>query len=152
MNVKSFVKENRIKQEELAQLFECTQSNVSNIVSGKRNLTKLQIRLLIEKYGVDKVMPYADQGEMPQGAKVTVNAPVISGNEGPVQAGNNNKMELPPSVPVTDSASLIALMNNMLAVQQKHMQQYAEILASKDAELAKRDQQIDRMIDILEKK
>lgn len=151
MDVKSFVKENRIKQDELAQLFECTQSNVSNIVSGKRNLTKLQIRLLIEKYGVDKVMPYADQNEMPQGTIVSVTAPVITDNTAPVQAGNNNKMEL-PQTPGTDSASLIALMNNMLAVQQKQMQQYAEILASKDAELAKRDQQIDRMIDILEKK
>lgn len=151
MDLKKFIKDNRISQVELSTLFDCKPGHVSNIVNGKRSITQLQIRLLIEKYGVDKVMPYADQGEMPQGAIVTVNAPVISDNSAPVQAGNNNKMEL-PQTPGTDSASLIALMNNMLAVQQKQMQQYAEILASKDAELAKRDQQIDRMIDILEKK
>lgn len=133
MDVKSFVKENRIKQEELAQLFECTQSNVSNIVSGKRNLTKLQIRLLIEKYGVDKVMPYADQGEMPQGAIVNVTAPVITDNTAPVQAGNNNSMEMP-----NDTAALVALMNKMLDQHEKQLQ--------------KRDEQIDRLIDILEKK
>lgn len=151
MNLKAFCKENKIAQIELAELFECGQSNVSSIVNGKRNLTKLQIRLLIEKYGFDKVAQYATGDEMPDKASITINAPVITDNTAPVQAGNNNKMEL-PQTPGTDSASLIALMNNMLAVQQKQMQQYAEILASKDAELAKRDQQIDRMIDILEKK
>lgn len=133
MNLKAFCKENKIAQIELAELFECGQSNVSSIVNGKRNLTKLQIRLLIEKYGVDKVMPYADQGEMPQGAIVNVTAPVITDNTAPVQAGNNNSMEVP-----NDTAALVALMNKMLDQHEKQLQ--------------KRDEQIDRLIDILEKK
>lgn len=151
MNLKKFMEDGAVSPKELAEIFECSPSNVSNIANGKRNLTKYQMRRLIENYGFDKIAQYASADELPAKALVEVNAPVITDNTAPVQAGNNNKMEL-PQTPGTDSASLIALMNNMLAVQQKQMQQYAEILASKDAELAKRDQQIDRMIDILEKK
>lgn len=151
MNLKQFRKDRGLGQKDIAEIFGCKQNHVSAIESGTRALTPLHIRLLIEKYGFDVVAQYANAAELPEKPSVTINAPVISDNTAPVQAGNNNKMEL-PQTPGTDSASLIALMNNMLAVQQKQMQQYAEILASKDAELAKRDQQIDRMIDILEKK
>lgn len=151
MDIQKLRHDFRLSQKALGTILGCQQSNVSLIEKGERDLTQFQVRLLIEKFGFDKIAEYANPNEMPQGAIVTVNAPVITDNTAPVQAGNNNKMEL-PQTPGTDSASLIALMNNMLAVQQKQMQQYAEILASKDAELAKRDQQIDRIIDILEKK
>lgn len=133
MDLKKFIKDNRISQVELSTLFDCKPGHVSNIVNGKRSITQLQIRLLIEKYGVDKVMPYADQGEMPQGAIVNVTAPVITDNTAPVQAGNNNSMEVP-----NDTAALVALMNKMLDQHEKQLQ--------------KRDAQIDRLIDILEKK
>ena len=133
MDLKKFIKDNRISQVELSTLFDCKPGHVSNIVNGKRSITQLQIRLLIEKYGVDKVMPYADQGELPQGAIVTVNAPVITDNTAPVQAGNNNSMEVQ-----NDTAALVALMNKMLDQHEKQLQ--------------KRDEQIDRLIDILEKK
>lgn len=127
MDLKKFIKENRIAQVELAELFECGQSNVSSIVNGKRNLTKLQIRLLIEKYGVDKVMPYADQNEMPQGAIVTVNAPVITDNTAPVQAGNGNSMELPQDAGIVEVlrqqsnqiTTLLSQQQTMLAHQER---------------------------------
>ena len=92
MELKNFRKDRKISQNELAELFGCNPSNVSNIENGKRNLTPLQIRLLIEKYGYEVVSKYAEASEMPA-TVVNVSAPVISKNEAPVQAGNNNSMQ-----------------------------------------------------------
>lgn len=131
MNLKAFCKDNKISQVELSNLFDCKPGHVSNIVNGNRSLTKLQIRLLVEKYGFDVVAKYADVDDMPQGY-VQVSAPVITDNTAPVQAGNNNTMAQ------SDTSSLVALMNKML---EQHAQQ-----------LAKKDEQIDRLIDILERK
>lgn len=133
MNLKKFMEEGAVSPKELAEIFECSPSNVSNIANGKRNLTKYQMRRLIENYGFDKIAKYAMADELPSKALVEVNAPVIAGNEGPVQAGNNNSMEVP-----NDTAALVALMNKMLDQHEKQLQ--------------KRDEQIDRLIDILEKK
>ena len=133
MDIKKFRHDHKVSQKDLAQLFGCGQGHISNIESGARSITQLQIRLLIEKYGFDVVAQYANPNEMPQGAIVTVNAPVITDNTAPVQAGNGNSMELP-----NDTAALVALMNKMLDQHEKQLQ--------------KRDEQIDRLIDILEKK
>lgn len=133
MNLKKFMEEGAVSPKELAEIFECSPSNVSNIANGKRNLTKYQMRRLIENYGFDKIAQYAFADEMPSRTLVEVNAPVITDNSAPVQAGNNNSMEVP-----NDTAALVALMNKMLDQHEKQLQ--------------KRDEQIDRLIDILEKK
>ena len=133
MNLKKFMEDGAVSPKELAEIFECSTSNVSNIANGKRNLTKYQMRRLIENYGFDKIAQYASADELPAKALVEVNAPVIAGNEGPVQNGNGNSMEVP-----NDTAVLVALMNKMLDQHKKQLQ--------------KRDEQIDRLIDILEKK
>lgn len=132
MELKKFRKDYNISQEDLARLFECNASNISNIESGKRNLTRMHFRLLIEKFGFDTIAKYSEPGELPQGM-VTVNAPVISGNSGPVQSGSGNQMSTSG-----DTASLIALMNKLIEENAKQM-------ATKDA-------QIDRLIKILEGK
>lgn len=133
MNLKKFMEDGAVSPKELAEIFECSPSNVSNIANGKRNLTKYQMRRLIENYGFDKIAQYASADELPAKALVKVNAPVITDNTAPVQAGNNNSMEVP-----NDTAALVALMNKMLDQHEKQLQ--------------KRDEQIDRLIDILEKK
>lgn len=133
MDIKKFRHDHKVSQKDLAQLFGCGQGHISNIESGARSITQLQIRLLIEKYGFDVVAKYASAAEMPGNPSVTVNAPVITDNTAPVQAGNGNSMELP-----NDTAALVALMHKMLDQHEKQLQ--------------KRDEQIDRLIDILEKK
>lgn len=131
MDVQKFRHDYNLNQKDLADIIGCKQSNVSLIEKGERNFTNFQIRLLIEKFGFDVISKYADPGELPQG--ITVNAPVISGNSGPVQSGSGNQMST-----AGDTASLIALMNKMLDENAKQM-------ATKDA-------QIDRLIKILEDK
>lgn len=131
MDLKKFRHDLKVSQKELAEVFNCKQGHISNIECGQRSLTNLQIRLLIERFGFDVISKYADPGELPQG--ITVNAPVISGNSGPVQSGSGNQMST-----AGDTASLIALMNKMLDENAKQM-------ATKDA-------QIDRLIKILEDK
>lgn len=133
MNLKQFRKDYGLGQKDIAEIFGCKQNHVSSIENGTRTLTPLHIRLLIEKYGFDKIAQYASADELPAKALVEVNAPVIAGNEGPVQNGNGNSMEVP-----NDTAALVALMNKMLDQHEKQLQ--------------KRDEQIDRLIDILEKK
>lgn len=135
MDLKKFIKDNRISQVELSTLFDCKPGHVSNIVNGKRSITQLQIRLLIEKYGVDKVMPYADQGEMPQGAIVNVTAPVITDNTAPVQAGNGNSMELPPDA-------------GIIEVLRQQSNQITTLLSQQQTMLAQQE----RLIALLEKK
>lgn len=133
MNLKQFRKDHGLGQKDIAEIFGCKQNHVSAIELGTRTLTPLHIRLLIEKYGFDVVAKYASASEMPGNPSVTVNAPVITDNTAPVQAGNNNSMEMP-----NDTAALVALMHKMLDQHEKQLQ--------------KRDEQIDRLIDILEKK
>lgn len=131
MDVQKFRHDYKLNQKDLADIIGCKQSNVSLIEKGERNFTNFQIRLLIEKFGLETVAKYAEPSELPQG--ITVNAPVISGNSGPVQSGSGNQMST-----AGDTASLIALMNKMLDENAKQM-------ATKDA-------QIDRLIKILEDK
>lgn len=128
MNLKDFISDYRISQKELADLFGCAASNVSNIVAGKRNLTGLQVRLLIDKYGFETVAKYAEAGEMPQGPIVNVDMRKneIKNNQGPVQAGDGNSM--------TTDAGLISVM-------QKQAEHITELL-----------KQQDRLIKLLENK
>lgn len=128
MNLKDFISDYRISQKELADLFGCAASNVSNIVAGKRNLTGLQVRLLIDKYGFETVAKYAGDGEMPQGPIVNVDMSrtKIEGNQGPVQNGDGNQM--------TNDATLIKVLS-------QQSEQITELL-----------KQQDRLISLLEKK
>lgn len=91
MDIKKFRKAHKVSQSDLSALFECSQGHISNIESGERNLTPLQFRLLIEKYGFDKVSPFIEDDD-PVPASITVNAPNISHNSAPVQNGDGNHM------------------------------------------------------------
>lgn len=134
MDLKKFRHDFKVSQSELAEIFSCKQGHISNIECGQRSLTALQIRLLIEKFGFDAIVKYAEPGELPQGSTVTVNAPVITDNTAPVQSGNGNHMS------TTDGALLELL------------KQQSEQIRTLMEQSAKKDQQIDRLISILEKK
>ena len=121
--------------EKLASIFNCSIGHIYNIVSKGRSLTAMQIRLLIDKYGFDTVAKYAEPGEIPQGATVNIDMKrtKIEGNTAPVQNGDGNHM--------TTDATLVAVM------KQQSDQNSALI-----AELAKRSEQMDRLISLLEQK
>lgn len=120
MDLKRFTQDYRLSQKELAVLFDCNPSNVSNIVAGKRNLTGLQIRLLIDKFGYDVIAKYAEPGEMPQGAAVNIDMrrTKIEGNTAPVQNGDGNQM-------TNNDASLIQVLSQQSA-------QITELLKQQD--------------------
>lgn len=96
MDLKSFISDLRVSQKELADVFNCNPANVSNIVRGKRNLTPLHVRLLIEKYGFDAVAKYADPSELPaSGPAVTIDMSKgrteITGNSALVNNGSGTQ-------------------------------------------------------------
>lgn len=127
MDLKNFIKDNRLSQKEIADLFACHPSNISNIVKGIRNVTKPQMRLLVQTYGFDKVAQYATGDEMPDKASITINAPVITDNTAPVQAGNGNSMDLPPDAGIIEVlrqqsnqiTTLLSQQQTMLAHQER---------------------------------
>ena len=129
MDLKNFISDYRLSQKELSEVFGCSPTNVSNIVSGKRNLTGLQIRLLIDKYGYEAISKYADATELPP----------VSGGSGSVEALNSN-VQNGDGNSITADATLIRVM------KQQSDQNSALI-----SELAKRSEQIDRLISLLEK-
>lgn len=133
MDLKRFRHDLKVSQKELAEVFNCKQGHISNIECGQRSLTTLQIRLLIERFGFDTIAKYSEPGELPQGM-VTVNAPVISGNSGPVQSGSGNQMS------TSDNA--------LVEVLKQQSEQITKLLEQS----SKKDEQIDRLISILEKK
>ena len=127
MNLKDFIQDSRLSQREVAAVLGCNPSHISLMCSGKRSLTGLHIRLLIEKYGFDVIAKYCDPSEMPSNY-VSVSAPVISGNSAPVQSGNGNQMESPAD------ASLVAVLK-------QQSDQITTLLAQQE-----------RLISLLEKK
>lgn len=88
MDLKGFLRDYKISQNEISVLFNCGAPNVSNIVNGKRALTGLQIRLLIEKYGFEAIAKYAEAEELP--SVVTVNAQHVQTNSGQINGGGGN--------------------------------------------------------------
>lgn len=127
MNLKQFRKDRGLGQKDIAEIFGCKQNHVSAIESGTRALTPLHIRLLIEKYGFDVVAQYANATELPEKPSVTINAPVITDNNAPVQAGNGNSMELPPDAGIVEVlrqqsnqiTTLLSQQQTMLAHQER---------------------------------
>lgn len=127
MNLKQFRKDRGLGQKDIAEIFGCKQNHVSAIESGTRALTPLHIRLLIEKYGFDVVAQYANAAELPEKPSVTINAPVITDNTAPVQAGNGNSMELPPDAGIVEVlrqqsnqiSTLLSQQQTMLAHQER---------------------------------
>lgn len=128
MELKLFRKNYKLSQSDLAELFGCSVGHISNIESGIRTLTGLQIRLLIEKFGYDVIAKYAEPGEIPQGATVNIDMKrtKIEGNTAPVQNGDGNQM--------TNDATLIKVLS-------QQSEQITELL-----------KQHNRLISLLEKK
>lgn len=129
MELKLFRKNYKLSQSDLAELFGCSVGHISNIESGIRTLTGLQIRLLIDKYGYEAISKYADATELPP----------VSGGSGSVEAVNSN-VQNGDGNSITADAVLIQVM------KQQSDQNSALI-----SELAKRSEQIDRLISLLEK-
>lgn len=94
MNLRQFRKDYQLGQSDLAELFGCKQGHISNIESGSRSITGLQIRLLIEKYGLDAVSKYADPSELPAGPVVNIDMHKdnFQNNSAPIQNGDGNSM------------------------------------------------------------
>lgn len=57
-DLRSFRKSKKLNQSDIADLFSCVQSNVSDIERYKRDLTPEQLSILIDKYGESEVMKY----------------------------------------------------------------------------------------------
>lgn len=129
MDLRQFRKDHHLSQNDVAEIFGCKQNHVSAIEVGTRSLTPLHIRLLIDKYGLETIAKYADPGELPQSQQpvVTVNAPVVRTNSGQMQVGDGNEMK-------TSSAENDAVVERLLGILQK------------------KDEQIDRLIALLEQK
>lgn len=62
-DLRNFKKEFGLTQMDIATLFECGQSNVSDIENQKRGLTPEQKSILIDKYGVEVFNKYSLQSE-----------------------------------------------------------------------------------------
>lgn len=119
MKLSDFIKDYRLKQTELAEVFGCKAPNVSKIVSGERNVTGLQIRQLIDRFGYDVIAKYAEPGEMP--APITaINTPTIAENSAPVNSGNGTQT-------VSTDAKLLAL----LAEKDKQIDRLISLLEQK---------------------
>ena len=129
MELKLFRKNYKLSQSDLAELFGCSVGHISNIESGIRTLTGLQIRLLIDKYGYEAISKYADATELPP----------VSGGSGSVEAVNSN-VQNGDGNSITADATLI-----------KVMKQQSDQNSALISELAKRSEQIDRLISLLEK-
>ena len=126
MDVKRFRQDFNLGQKDIASVFGCKQANVSAIENGSRSITPLQIRLLIEKYGFDVVAKYADPAELPSSI-VSVTAPVIHGNNNPVNGSGNQNITTPDS--------------DLISVMKQQAAQITTLL-----------QQQDRLISLLESK
>lgn len=112
----------RLSQRELADVLQCNPSNVSNIVNGRRQLTGLHFRRLIDRYGFNAISEYAESGDdMPK----KVEGVNIYGNSAPVQNGDGNVC--------TENSALIAI-----------IKQQTELMRSKD-------EQISRLLAIIER-
>ena len=133
MDLKKFRKDRGLGQKDIAEIFGCKQNHVSAIEGGTRNLTPLQIRLLIEKYGYEVVSKYADASEMPA-TVVNVSAPVISKNEAPVQAGNNNSMQ--------SDKGLIEVMKKQSEHIEKQNEHISELIKQQQTLIAQQQQLI----------
>ena len=108
-DLKSFRKRFGLKQVEVAHLFNCGQSNISDIETGKRGLEEYQTRILFDKYGEEVVKEYL----IPESAI----------HQGNINGDNINGHNV--TVNKADFDKLISLLN-------------------------KRDEQIDRLLRIIE--
>lgn len=135
MKLKEFISDYRLNQRELADLFSCNPSNVSNIVNGKRSLTGLQIRLLIEKYGLEAVSKYADPDELPAGpvVKIDMKKQKFENNSAPIQNGDGNSMtvsdQLLASLKTKDDQITTLLNQQQQLINQQ--QQFINLLSAK---------------------
>lgn len=124
MDFKRFRRDFDLSQSDLAKMFDCGQSNISQMESGVRQLTGTNIRILIEKYGFDVISKYAEPDELP--AQVTINMPKVENNSGQVNGGGGNSMN-------TVDTKLMEALNEALKLHSKSQEQ------------------IDRMLTIIEK-
>ena len=118
MRFNDFLSDYRLSQREMAEVLQCNPSNVSHIVNGKRNLTGLHFRLLIDRFGFDGIHDYAEPGDpMPK----KVDGANISGNSAPVQNGDGNVC--------TDNSALIAIIRQQTELMRSKDEQISRLLA-----------------------
>lgn len=119
----------KLSQSELASILGCKQSNISTMENSSKPLSALNVKILIEKYGYEAISKYADATELPP----------VSGGSGSVEAVNSN-VQNGDGNSITADATLI-----------KVMKQQSDQNSALISELAKRSEQIDRLISLLEK-
>lgn len=135
MDLKLFRKSCKLSQSEIADLFGCSAGHISNIESGSRSITALQIRLLIEKYGLEAVSKYADPGELPATPTVTIDMhkQTFSNNSAPIQNGDGNSMtvsdQLLASLKTKDDQITTLLNQQQQLINQQ--QQFINLLSAK---------------------
>lgn len=118
MKFNEFMSDYQLSQRELADVLQCNPSNVSNIVNGRRQLTGLHFRRLIDRYGFDVIREYAEPGDdMPR----KVEGVNISGNSAPVQNGDGNVC--------TDNSALIAIIRQQTELMRSKDEQISRLLA-----------------------
>lgn len=125
MDLKKFRYDYHLGQNELADVLGCTQANVSRIESGSRSITGLQIRLLIEKYGLDVISKYATPSELPATAPavsidLSRSSTQISGNQAPVNSGSGTQTN-------TD-ADLVQALKSQASVLSSQSQQISDLI------------------------
>jgi len=123
MKLKNLRKDLGLAQKDIAVVFGCKQNHISSIETGARSITPLQIRLLIEKYGFDVVAKYADPSELPSSV-VSVTAPVIHGNNNPVNGSGNQTVTTP-----SPDAELLSVMKAQSAQITTLLEQQARLIS-----------------------
>lgn len=120
MELKQLRDDLKLSQKELADIIGCKQSNISAIEKG-RGVTNRQIRSLIEALGLETVSKYADPEELP---KYMPNITIGESNTAPIQVGNGNQLS-------TDA-------------------RYIKAIEELTATIRTKDEQINRMLSIIE--
>ena len=118
MLIEKFMSDYRLSQRELADVLDCSSTHISNIIKGKRALTGLHLRLLIERFGFNVISEYSEPGDpMPK----KVEGANITGNSAPVQNGDGNVC--------TDNSALIAIIRQQTELMRSKDEQISRLLA-----------------------
>lgn len=141
MDLKSFRKNHKLSQSELAQLFGVTQAHVSSIEKGERNrLTPMQMRILVDEFGYDDISMYASPEELPERqAPLSPSVPTGILGDNNVQVGGN-----------ANNVNAGGALSMALAEIAKAHDLMSKMQSESDRRTAKMQEQMDRLISIIE--
>lgn len=127
MDLKRFRFTYKLSQSDIANLFACGQGHISNIEKGTRNLTELQLRILIDKYGIDAVEPFLDDKESASSHTVNIDmrSNEVKENNGNLQQGDGNTM-------TASDSHLIAVLEKQAQVISQQSEQINKLIAQQE--------------------